>query len=85
MVVELADFGSDFSDLPSLESVSRIEHGTVLLLELPQLGVDVKRATEVGLPLFVSVLRQIPEAVEELLGLFQEMAKLADDLPLVFL
>lgn len=34
----------------------------MLLLEFPQLGVDVKRASEVGLPLLVSVLRQVSAA-----------------------
>lgn len=32
----------------------------MLLLELPQLSVDVKRPSEVGLPLLVSVLRKVP-------------------------
>lgn len=31
----------------------------VLLLKLPQLGVDVKGASKVGLPLLVSVLRKV--------------------------
>ena len=51
----------------------------MLLLELPQLCIDVKRSAKVGLPLLVSVLGHIPEAVEELLGLFQEVAKLVDN------
>ena len=49
MIVELSDFRCDFSDLPSLEAVSRIEDGPMLLLKLPQLRVDVERPAEVSL------------------------------------
>ena len=31
----------------------------MLLLKLPQLRVDVKRPSEVGLPLLVSILREV--------------------------
>lgn len=55
MVVELADLGGDLADLPALESVARVERAAVLLLELPQLRVDVERAPEVALPLLVAV------------------------------
>lgn len=69
----------------------------MLLLELPQLGVDIEGATEVSLPLPVAILRQIPviqaksnylqqsllllgtdlpEPVEELLGLLEQVAEL---------
>lgn len=41
----------------------------VLLLELPQLGVDVKRPSEVGLPLLVSILRQVSANRSKLLEL----------------
>ena len=37
----------------------------MLLLELPQLGVDVKRAAEVGLPLLVPILGQISAETRE--------------------
>ena len=34
------------------------------------------------LPLLVPVLRHVPQPVEELLGLLEEVAELVDDLPL---
>jgi hypothetical protein len=49
MIVELSDFRCDFSNLPPLEAVSRIEDGPMLLLKLPQLRVDVERPAEVSL------------------------------------
>ena len=83
MVVQLADLGGDLPDLPPLESVLPVKYGAVLLLELPEARVDVKGAAEVALPLLVSILewmelwrtlarhlRQVPQAVEQLLGLF---------------
>lgn len=57
----------------------------MLLLELPQLGVNVERATEVGLPLPMAVLRQIPEPVEQLLRLLQQVAELQHYFPILFL
>lgn len=84
MVVQLAYFRSDFANLPSLEAIPRVENGTMLLLEFPQLGVDVKGPTEISLPLFVAVLRQVTEPVEQLLRLFKEVAKLTDNFSLVF-
>ena len=60
VVVELANLGGDLAYLPPLEVVLAVEDVAVLLLELPQLRVDVKGAAEVGLPLLVPILRQIP-------------------------
>ena len=37
------------------------------------------------LPLLVPVLRHVPQPVEELLGLLEEVAELVDDLPLLLL
>ena len=55
----------------------------MLLLELPQLCINVKGSAKVGLPLLVPVLGHVPEAVKELLGLFQEVAKLVDNFPVL--
>lgn len=60
VVVELPDLGGDLADLPSLQPVLGVEDLAVLLLELPQLGVDVEGAAEVRLPLLVPVLGQVP-------------------------
>lgn len=59
MVVELANLGRDLSNLPPFEAKLGVEYLSVLLLELPQFGVDVEGASEVGLPLFVSILGQV--------------------------
>lgn len=61
VVVKLSYLASNLADLPSLEAVASVEHLTILLLKLPQLGVRVERATEICLPLAIplSVLRQI--------------------------
>ena len=40
--------------------VFAIQDESVLLLKLPQLGVNIKRSTKIRLPLFVSILGQIP-------------------------
>ena len=80
MVVELPDLRGYLADLPPLEAVPRVQHRPVLLLELPQLRVDVEGAAEVGLPLFVPVLGQVTEAVEKLLRLLQQMTKLTHHL-----
>ena len=37
------------------------------------------------LPLLVTVLRHVPQSIEQLLGLLQEVAELVHDLPLVLL
>ena len=83
MVIELSNFGGNFADLPPFESVSLVKHSPMLLLKLPQLGVDVECPAEVSLPLLVSVLRHVPEAVEQLLRLFEQMAEFVDDFALV--
>jgi len=49
VVVELSYLGRDLSDLPTLESVAGVQDDPVLLLELPQLRVDVKRPAKVSL------------------------------------
>lgn len=58
-------------------------HSPVLLLELPELRVDVKGPPEVTLPLLVSVLRQVAQPVEQLLALLEQVAELEDDFALV--
>ena len=56
----------------------------MLLLEFPQFGIDVEGAAKIGLPLFVSILRKISQAVKQLFGLFQKVTKLTNDFPLIF-
>lgn len=58
-------------------------YSPVLLLELPELRVDVKGPPEVTLPLLVSVLRQVAQPVEQLLALLEQVAELEDDFTLV--
>lgn len=60
MVVKLANLRCNFSNLPTFQTKFRVEDLTVLLLELPELGVNVEGAAKVGLPLLVSVLRKVP-------------------------
>lgn len=64
MIIQLSNFASYFADLPPLQTVFRVQDQTMLLLKLPQLGVHVERAPEIGLPLAVAVLGQV-SAVEE--------------------
>lgn len=64
-------------------SPSILIHSPVLLLELPELRVDVKGPPEVTLPLLVSVLRQVAQPVEQLLALLEQVAELEDDFALV--
>lgn len=59
MVIELSYFRSDFSNLPTLKSIFTVEDPSVLLLELPQLRVHVKRLSKVGVPLLVPILWQL--------------------------
>ena len=49
VVVQLPDLGRDVADLPPLHAAAG-QHLPVLLLELPQLAVDVERLVEVVLP-----------------------------------
>lgn len=49
MIIKLSDFRGYLADLPSLEAVAGVQDDSMLLLELPQLGVDVERASEVSL------------------------------------
>ena len=55
----------------------------MLLLKFPQLCVDVKGPSKVSLPLLVTVLGHVTQAIEQLLGLLQEVAELAHNLPLL--
>ena len=55
----------------------------MLLLELPELGVDVEGTAKVCLPLLVAVLGQVPQPIEQLLTLFKQVTKLEDDFSLV--
>ena len=57
----------------------------MLLLELPQFSVDVKRSSKVSLPLLVTVLGHVTETIEQLLGLLQQVAELPHHLPLLLL
>ena len=57
----------------------------MLLLEFPELCVDIKCSAEVSLPLLMAVLRHVAEAIEQLLGLLQQVAELPDNLPLFLL
>lgn len=54
----------------------------MLLLKLPKFGVDIKGTAKIGLPLLVSILREISQAIEELLGLVQQIAKVCHSFPL---
>ena len=49
MIVELSDLGGDLTDLPPLEAVPGVKDDPVLLLELPQLRVDVESSAKVCL------------------------------------
>ena len=57
----------------------------MLLLEFPELCVDIKCSAEVSLPLLMAVLRHVAEAIEQLLGLLQQVAELIDHLPFLLL
>lgn len=59
VIIELSYLGGDLADLPSLQSIFGVKDLSVLLLELPQFRVNVESSAKVGLPLFVSVLRQV--------------------------
>lgn len=59
VIIKLSDFAGYFANLPALQSVLGVEHQAMLLLELPQLCVDIKGASKVRLPLPVAILRQI--------------------------
>ena len=85
MIIQLSNLARDLPDLPALQPVSRVEDGAVLLLELPQLCVDVERPAEVADPLTVSVRREIAEPVEQLFRLFQQMDEFGDDLAVFLL
>lgn len=60
MIIKLANLACYFADLPALQAILGVQHHAMLLLELPQLGVDIESATEVCLPLPMAILRQIP-------------------------
>ena len=49
MIVELSDLGGDLTDLPPLEAIPGVKDDPVLLLELPQLRVDVESSAKVCL------------------------------------
>ena len=58
--------------LVPLEPILGLKRAAVLLLELPQLVVDIKGAAEVRLPQPLAKLRQVAKAVEELLATLLE-------------
>lgn len=64
MIIKLANFGRNFTDLPSLEAIFRIQDLSMLLLEFPEFRVDVKGAAKICLPLFMAILGQISENIK---------------------
>lgn len=68
---------------PSLSFTLYLYRSPVLLLELPELRVDVEGPPEVTLPLLVPVLRQVAQPVEQLLALLEQVAELEDDFALM--
>ena len=58
--------------LVPLEPILGLKRAAVLLLELPQLVVDIKGTAEVRLPQPLAKLRQVAKAVEELLATLLE-------------
>ena len=56
------------------------DNAPVVLLELPQLAVDVEGLVEVVLPARRAVRRQVAQAVERALRLVEQELKLAEDL-----
>ena len=58
--------------LVPLEPILGLKRAAVLLLELPQLVVDIKGAAKVWLPQPLAKLRQVAKAVEELLATLLE-------------
>lgn len=67
----------------SLSHPPYLYHSPVLLLELPELRVDVEGPPEVTLPLLVPVLRQVAQPVEQLLTLLEQVAELENDFALM--
>lgn len=61
MIVKLSNFGSDFTNLPTLQTKFGVENLAVLLLKFPQLCINVEGAAKVCLPLFVTILGQVSE------------------------
>lgn len=59
VIIKLSDFAGYFANLPAFQSILGIEHQTMLLLEFPQLCIDIEGASKVRLPLSVAILRQI--------------------------
>jgi len=75
MIVKLTNLGSDLADLPSLQAIASVEQLSAIgwvrdgdthaarvpvqLLKLPQSRVHLECATEVALPLFRAMQRQI--------------------------
>lgn len=64
MVVELSYFGGDLPDLPTLQTIFSIQYKTMLLLKFPQFRVNVERPSKIRLPLFMTVLWQIPKMIQ---------------------
>lgn len=59
MIIKLSDFAGYFANLPAFQSILWVKHQAMLLLEFPQLCVDIKGASKVCLPLTMAILRQI--------------------------
>lgn len=59
VVVDRCDGDPTVEQLEAPLDIADYMNIPVELLKLPQLGIDVKRSSEVALPLFVSILRQV--------------------------
>ena len=60
MVIKLTNLGGNLSNLPSLEPVLGVEDLPVLLLKLPKFCIYIKCSAKIGLPLLVTILREVP-------------------------
>ena len=57
MIIELSDFRGYFANLPASQAVLGVKNLAMLLLKLPELGINIERPAKVCLPLPMSVLR----------------------------
>ena len=65
--------------------VEPVKDGSMLLLELPKFSVDIKSSAKVALPLLMSILWHVPQTIEQLLGLLQQVTELIHHLPFLLL
>ena len=71
--------------LQGLVLFAPVQDSPMLLLELPKFCVDVKSPAEVSLPLLVTILGHVPQTIEQLLGLLQQVTELVDHLSFLLL